>query len=178
MRGLRTAHAAVVAAGLLVGSAVGVAAQSATPVEFSGELGCGAMIRQGVVTAGVAVRSNHGFVFSRPVVEMSDPRLDGTHWLSLNEDQYPGTTFADQGVYTRTWHIENDEGSWVGSNYAVFFADGGEDPGELWLLTGAGDYEGLFAIVETQPSEACAMTLRGLILKGEPPPIPEPYAAE
>jgi hypothetical protein len=99
---VKIARYMLVAVGLLVSTAVGVAAQdkdtaAQAPVEFGGRLLFGPQIATGTDTVAEGRTEVRGSVFSTPVAEMSDPRLDGTVTRTNNIDIYD-----DPAIWT--WH--------------------------------------------------------------------------
>ena len=180
-----------IALGLLAGSAVAAAAQeddaaANPPVEFTGHIECGPEVRHGTDSSEVLqvgddqVRhsGSHGFAW-RPSATMSDPRLEGTYFLSFEWDEYlpPGVTNAMR-VGAGTWRIENEEGAWHGSLTSVYLSDS-PDTAASTVLTGEGAYDGLSVLWEEQADwEACTWDVRGLIVEGDPPAVPEVYIPE
>ena len=138
---------------------------------------CGGPIVDGETTdgaeGGIVQQASRGLVGLETATEMSDPRLQGTYYLSLNTDVFREP--AGTGVYTYTWRIENEDGTWQGSQSGFGFPDGTQAV-VTTPLVGEGAYEGLTAIWEsTFDGAACAWTVRGLVFEGELPPVPEPY---
>jgi hypothetical protein len=180
--GLKPTLISILAAGLLAGSVVGVAAQS-TPAEFSGELTCGDELESGTQDQGVSRIRKHGRVLELLPTEMSDPRLDGPYTYFEEIYEYPGTNFSKQGVTAATWSMSNQEGGWIGSAHSLRFHDGGAAT-TIVPLYGVGDYESLTAIMEAEIDRRdigegeCVIAVRGLIIKGELPPFPEAPAEE
>jgi hypothetical protein len=164
--------AALILASLSLGASV-VAQDSeptderSAPVEFTGQLGCGASTRSGG--------------FRLPVIEMSDPRLDGTVMHYFDEEYVVGLP-EDQAVRplpevaSGTWRITNEDGAWQGSFHTIKLDD-------AWIPTvyplyGEGAYEGLVALHQHwfggPDNTDCTWFLRGVIIDGELPEAPTP----
>jgi hypothetical protein len=117
----------------------------------------------------MTITRGRGATWRLSVSDVSDPRLDGTWYASLDGDQYtlpqgvPGP-----GVSTWTTRIENDEGAWQGSTVTVEFPDGESLRGPL-VLTGEGAYEGLTAVAIELDEDVCPNS-RGYIINGAVPP--------
>jgi hypothetical protein len=187
MMGSRSIIGTAIAIGLLTGSAVGVMAQEdaavSPPREFTGHIVCGPEVRTGTLES-VAAADDSGSALSRTrgyawetSATMSDPRLEGTYYISYDTDEYRGpggTTTIGSG----TWRIENEEGAWQGS---YLHADDPDYATTVWMpLVGEGDFDGLTALWESvyNPSGLCSWDVRGVIIDGDPPAAPEPYASE
>ena len=74
------------------------------------------------------------------------------------------------------WRIENEAGALQGSFVKADYPDHGTTVSSA--LVGEGGYEGLTAIWESVLNPDCSWDVRGLIIEGEPPAVPEPYVAE
>jgi hypothetical protein len=104
--------------------------------------------------------------------------MEGSYYISYDSDEYRGSQ-GTTSVGSETWRIENGEGAWQGSSTGVNFADG--HPSVLTIaLVGEGAYEGLTAIWESvyNPSGLCSWDVRGVIIEGGPPAVPEPFIGE
>jgi hypothetical protein len=156
VRGIRTSIIAILAIGLLAGSAVGVAAQEeATAVEFTGATSFGPCSLD---------------YCDNPVVKpFTDPRLEGQFrvWGGANEVTYPsGPTIRMVG-----FSMHDDAGGWVQRpSIAVTHADG-EDATKVIVMDGQGAYEGLTLVAEVSLSSE-VWDWHGYILDGELPPAP------
>jgi hypothetical protein len=186
MKGPRSIIATAIALGLLAGSAVGVTAQegdaTSVPVEFTGHIACGPEVRHGTDTSEtlqvgdeqVRTSSSHGYAWRPVATAMSDPRLQGTYYGSFEWDEYRGAAGTTR-IGAGTWRIENEEGAWQGSHTSAYLADS-PDASASAVLIGEGAYEGLIALWEEVGHwDACSWDVRGLILEGDPPAVPEPY---
>ena len=112
----------------------------------------------------------------------SDPRLTGDVSRPWNEDTYQ----ADDGpisVGMDASFLRNEGGDWAcSSGYLVK----GSDPMTQEVLTdsstytcvGSGGYEGLSAVLVSEPAEGFSDEFVGLIFSGELPPVPEAPVAE
>jgi hypothetical protein len=151
---------------------------AAAPVEFTACANPGPNVTEGTeeVTAifvpdgEMTIERGRDYTWQSSVSDVSDPRLDGTWYNSINGDTYtlPG---GDPGPTFDAWthRIENDEGAWQGSLLEIDFADGESFDGNL-VMIGEGAYEGLTAVGIIQFGAACPNT-RGYIIEGT---IPEP----
>ncbi len=176
MRAVRTTIISILAIGLLAGSAVGVAAQSAI---VTGSISSG----DDCETTPEGAESCTGGRF-----EFDDPRLTGDY------DYTHTVVFGPEGAFiaTEDFRLTNDEGAWSG-HYVMgsFFLEGDEsdappegeiDPvahsvgpvggdelvsgGNNWVLTGEGADEGLTAWVYSPPIDGART--QGIILEAEP----------
>jgi hypothetical protein len=187
MRARRSISIMAIAVGLLAGAAVGATAQQEAvpqvPTAFSGHLECGPEVRHGTDTSETFETgdgrlfhtASHGYAW-QPSGTMSDPRLEGTYYLAFEWDEYlspgaPGWVRLGAG----TWRIENDEGAWQGSLTNAWLSDGPEAAAST-VLEGEGAYEGLRVLWQEQDDwDACSWDVRGLIVEGEPPAVPEAF---
>lgn len=189
MKGSRSIIGTTVALGLLAGSAVAVVAQeegaAGVPVEFTGHLECGPEVRRGADTSEVLQvgdervvhSSSHGYAWRPIVTAMSDPRLEGTYYGAFEWDEYRGSEGTTR-VGAGTWRIENEEGAWQGSLTHAWLSDR-PDASASGVLTGEGAYDGLIALWEEVGHwDACSWDVRGLIVEGGPPAVPEPFSSE
>jgi hypothetical protein len=113
--------------------------------------------------------------YRQPVIAVSDPRLEGSWYLTEDNDTYrgPGTDGLVIGTWTR--RIENDDGAWQGSTHqTIDFPDGSHVGGYTgpYVMVGEGAYAGLTAIL-THMEAGCPNT-RGYIFEGS---IPSPPVA-
>jgi hypothetical protein len=179
------------ALGLLVGSAVGVASQSddahdQPPAGFTVKLVCSdetpvfaSEQSEGEFAPGIVVTKLGTPTWSLAVHEASDPRLDGTATLAMNGDLYARTdlgpdesSFAD--VFVASLRIENDDGLWEGSTYMLDLLNERQFASDVLPLVGDGAYAGLVALTEIrQGTNICELDLKGAIIEGDLPVIPE-----
>lgn len=105
----------------------------------------------------------------------SDPRLSGTSTNTWNADVWviDGALIS---LRRGTYDVINDQGSWhcefahnLAHGSGLFFDP---DHSESVTCVGAGDYEGLTAIVTLDWSDFQNVTLVALIVPGDPPPLP------
>jgi hypothetical protein len=111
--------------------------------------------------------------YAQPATGVSDPRLEGTWYLTEDNDNYsgPGTDGLTIGTWTR--RIENDEGAWQGTTHqTIDFPDGENVGGSAgpYIMVGEGAYAGLTAILTHSDGSACPNE-RGYIFVGT---IPSP----
>ena len=183
MRAIKTTTISILAAGLLAGSAVGVAAQDQSSGYFTGSIDESTATQiDGVFESGPP-DTGRGMGFVGATVETDDERISGTLSQALNFDwSGPEPTLVHTGA--SLWRIENDGGAWVGHGTEFSYTDDWtqwdeEDPstwgptGNFVVLTGEGDYEGMTAMVTTQPSDVGVSSLSGVVFSGEVPPVPE-----
>ena len=168
-----------IAIGLLVGSAVGVAAQddaAAAPVEFTAKLAFGPSVRSETTTIGDGVTMSSGGAWRAGVIsEASDPRLRGTTYMAANANDY--TAAGGPTVWNYAFRIVNDGGAWQQRpTLDLDFSDGSQDL-TLGVMVGEGDYEGLIAVFQNITSDG-TWDLHGYIIDGELTPAPEPYVTE
>ena len=187
---MRTAPAFLVGpviAAMLVGTAMGAAAQSEEPstpayvtgtvLELSTETG--EYVEQqaeDTVTssdeAGVLREQGHAF---GQRVEWSDPRLPSEHWIRLNLAIYGDD--PEVGVMTlETSHLlVDDQGIWRGTGRAFESLD---DRDSYYQLVGEGAYDGLHAFLRGTPGVDAHgpwdAAYDGWIFEGEVPGFPEP----
>ena len=190
MRACRSISVTAIAVGVMVCSAAGVAAQDdsagGVPTEFSGHFECGPEVRHGTETSEmlevgddqVRHSGSHGYAW-QPSGTMNDPRLEGTYFVSFEWDEYlpPGAPRSVR-IGAGTWRSENDGSAWQGSLTNSYLADG-PDASASTVLVGEGAYEGLIALWEEQAHwDTCSWDVRGLIIEGGPPAVPEPFIPE
>jgi hypothetical protein len=157
------------------------------PVEFTACVNPGPEVQRGtdentVLQDGdLTLTRTRGYTWQSTVRDVSDPRLDGTWYNSLDTDEYTspgGNPVPAFGTWTH--RIENDEGAWEGSLVAVNFA-GDESEGPL-VLIGEGAYDGLTAVAtidfgEPSSPAPCPNT-RGYIIHGTVPAPPVPQTGQ
>ena len=153
VRAIKTTTISILALGLLAGSAVGVAAQSAV---VTGSIASGDDCE--MTPEGAEFCTGGRF-------EFDDPRLTGDYEKTQTFVMAPDIDGAFRA--TEDFRVTNDEGAWSG-RFVIgsFFQDDELVSGRNnWLLTGEGAYEGLTAWVYTSPYGG---KTRGLILEAEP----------
>ena len=176
MRAIKTTTISILAISLLVGSAVGVAAQEAeraAPVEVTGTAVEG-VCPGGPSTMDGLVDKTRGWACPH-TLSMSDPRLDGTFTRAWNLDWYRDGTGMNFGY--ATGRLETDGGAWLqrpGLRAGMPNEPDLFDDAELLVFDGEDAYEGLLAVlflvsredgVELDPAR-----LRGYIIEDEYPP--------
>jgi hypothetical protein len=150
----------------------------AAPVEFTACSSAGPTVQpltveQVALPDGETTIERESVTYRQGAVEVSDPRLEGTWYLTEDNDNYsgPGTDGLTIGTWTR--RIENDEGAWQGTTHqSIDFPDGssvGGWPGP-YVMIGEGAYAGLTALL-TQSETACP-NARGYIFEGTIPAAP------
>jgi S-formylglutathione hydrolase FrmB len=165
---IRQAVTTVIAIGLLAATPNVVAAQEegpeaspGLPAGFTGHVECGPSV---------------GPSQWQQIATMSDPRLNGDYFVSVDMDYHSGPGSSGE-VWGITRRIENAEGAWQGSTTSAVL--GGDNTVTTIVLAGEGAYEGLTTLFEeTYDNGTCSSEVRGLIIEGEPPAAPEPYLGE
>ena len=108
-------------------------------------------------------------------VEWSDPRLPSEMRSVANFDMYNIGEMREMPMAGTTLLVGQD-GYWTGA-YTGFCDEVGDCYG-MNVLTGHGDYEGLFATLratsEYDPNYESDVLFNGLIFEGEMPPVPDP----
>jgi hypothetical protein len=149
------------------------------PSEVTGHIECGPEVRSGTTSTkaigDLTITQTRGFVW-QPTATVSDPRLEGTWFISWNDDEY---SFPQAETFNRigsgTWRIENDEGAWQGSYITAGLRDGGMTTATT-ILAGEGGYEGLSVLLETASDwNECNWDVRGLIIEGTVPATPDAH---
>jgi hypothetical protein len=190
MRGIRSGSSVVLGIGLLVGSSTGVTAQSeepdpmqaeaVAPTRVTGEVGWGLTCTgPETVVEGDVIHERNWDCSPQPWTA-SDPRLSGESVSRWNNDAY-----LVDGTYTvvLTSHevLTNDAGAWVCTGTGLYEGrelDGLELLGDsTTTCVGQEGYEGLTAVLVSSQGVR-AEEFVGLIFSGDPPPPPEPRAAE
>ena len=107
-------------------------------------------------------------------LDYPDPRLSGTHRVITNEDFHVSADGVSS-VGMSTVRIDNAEGSWLGDSTGYMDSEG------RWhnqgLLTGAGGYEGLWALLIEDQAADNTYDVHGMIFPGglpDAPVLPEP----
>ena len=179
MRAIRTTLISILAAGLLAGSAVGVAAQeeeatAAAPVEFEAQWAFGHELRfESSASSGVdVVGYRDGAWRPRVLLAASDPRFQGTLTLATNRDDY--ALMDGPQVFHGLFRVANDKGAWQQRPALWFNFPDGEAAPTVMVFDGEDGYAGLTALVSNNPDpSAGTWTLRGYIFEGDMPPAAE-----
>jgi hypothetical protein len=189
---IKSTLATAIAIGLLAGSAVAVAAQDAEaermpPTAFTGRLVCSDEVpvlageqSEEQFASGITLEKLGTPTWSMKVEDASDPRLDGDGTFALNGDGYWEGVVGDTAdvslvdVMVGAIRIRNDAGAWQGVTYLVNVGDEPQFDADVVLLVGSGGYTGLVAMTEMrQRTNICDWDLRGVIVEGDLPLIPE-----
>jgi hypothetical protein len=122
---------------------------TAAPVEFTACVNPGPQVQNGTNEVSpvalpegeMAIEQRRGYTWQSEVRDVSDPRLVGTWYNSVDSDEYssPGVG-PGPGFEAWTHRIENDDGAWQGSLLEIDFPDG-ESVDESFTLIGEGGYE-------------------------------------
>ncbi len=154
MRALRAVLTAAISVALCLGLATTATAQEeAAPVTFVtgtvaevyghsfSEANVPSEVRGYEVTVGTSQPA-----LMRQVVEWSDPRLPGDLWLTLDYTLiWKPSDVLDGAMNTVSRSLLEDErGCWRGTGRWV---NDGQDRYSFYVLTGEGDYEGLYALL-------------------------------
>lgn len=188
MRMIRTTTIAILALGLLAGSAVGVAAQDEEQTEvtsFTGVFRPGGEELQVDWTETVLP---NGFTQARPGfawkdrLESSDPRIAGEHtvianWVIDPNEFDPWSRGEQANLLLSTSHrLSNDEGSWLGEGRGMHSTELAIAM-EAIVFDGQDGYAGLTAFVIVDSTQEPA-TVSGVVYPAEMPEFPDPYVAE
>ena len=157
MKGLKTALVVAISAGLLAGSALGVAAQDAAPGPEAATLVSGELIRSTdpAMDCGQAVfetvEGNAEYTRERGRVcgattEMSDARLSGVVTFMDDADRYNRTADLSDIVWGAI-SIVNDDGTWEGRSVGTSDVTRGLGGVTYHELVGSGAYDGLSAVL-------------------------------
>jgi hypothetical protein len=152
------------------------------PVEFTACVNPGPNVHNGTeefvevpLSDGLlTVKRSRRDTWQSTVRDVSDPRLVGTWYNSINGDQYtmPG---SGPGPILDAWthRIENEEGAWQGSLLGIEIPGGESLDGPL-VMVGEGAYEGLTAVAIVAFGGGPCPNTRGYIIDGTVPPPPVP----
>lgn len=191
MRTINTAVIYILAISLLVGSAVGVAAQEAAvspPQSFTATLACTDEMPS-FLGEGEEIQLGPDLTLMRlgtptwPIaVEASDPDLNGVGTLAVNGDGYwAGPSVAEAAdasiadVMVATVHFGSDAGAWTGTRYLYATDDEQQFPTDVVRLDGDGAFDGWTALATvTIGTSLCDLELRGVVLRDAMPDTPEP----
>ena len=154
--------------------------EAGTPAIVSGQISLAASCQQPKPEQVGDVRQEYGYRCAPQRWDFADPRLNGSAASEWNADVYR----IDGRVYSVTsggYEVDNETGGWscvspasvVGG--AGLFTDGLSAVSALERLTcvGRGDNEGLTAILELDWTDWDPVTVNGVILTGDVPPLPE-----
>lgn len=192
MRGIKTGSSVVLCIGLLVGSSIGVAAQSGepdpmraeavAPTRVTGEVGWGLSCTGPDTVVEGDVIHERNWDCSPQTWTASDPRLSGESVSRWNDDAY--LVDGRYAVFMTGLDIlTNDAGAWACTGSGLYESLG-FDAGALELLgdatttcVGQDGYEGPTAVLVRSRGNR-AEEFVGLIFSGDLPPLPEPRPAE
>jgi hypothetical protein len=190
MRGIRSGSSVVLGIGLLVGSSIAVIAQSeepdpmqaeaVAPTRVTGEIGWGRSCTGPDTMVEGDVIHERDWDCSPQTWTASDPRLSGEAIARWNSDAY-----LVDGRYTVVTTgldiLTNDAGGWVCTGISLYEGRELTSAGLLGNATttcvGQDGYQGLTAVL-VRSQGVRAEEFVGLIFSGDPPPPPEPRAAE
>ena len=170
-------------AGLLAGSAAGVAAQDEpadpmAPAWVTGTIAWAASCDSATVTAEEGLIQERLHHCAPRAVTSDDPRLGGISSVTWNKDVhvFDGPRL---GIRTSIEEIQGDAGGWLCRIVALDDSDGffatSYQGSDLSTCTGTGANEGLSALLVLTTGSG-QEAFEGLIFPGELPPIPEPAA--
>lgn len=180
MRVVESGLASVLAAGLVAGSAIGVAAQqtaaeSTAAAMFTAEIGWAAGCDSGISVPDSDPEHQVGWSCGPQAWTATDPRFTGSASNTWNHDVYrlEGGTYSVTVGYLA---VENEGGGWI-CPYQQLETDSGlqsrpVDGGYIATCTGSGDYDGLSALLSLESTEG-QTGVTGLVFEGELPPGPE-----
>ena len=136
------------------------------PVEFTACVSPGPEVQPGteedsqvsLPDGEMTITRTRGYTWQSTVSDVSDPRLVGTWYNSVDGDHYTNPGGGASPTFDAWTHrIENDEGAWQGSLVGIDFPDGERSDGPL-VLIGEGAYEGLTAVTIVRIGGAPART--------------------
>ena len=107
-------------------------------------------------------------------IDWTDPRLPPKMWHRIDFEEYLPSTPDSAVPYATSVVLLGEVGSWTGTGRGV-----GYDEGFVQVvLTGDGEYEGLYAILDrkdaTLTDGTVQRTFDGFIVEGELTPMPDP----
>jgi hypothetical protein len=159
---------------------------AAAPVEFTACVNPGPEVQAGTEELSLVslpdgemtITQSRGHTWQSTVRDVSDPRLDGTWYISFDSDQYTGPGAGPSPEFgTVTQRIEHEDGAWLGSGVILRFGDGESLNGPL-LLIGEGAYKGLTAVAIIDFGAAPCPNTRGHIIEGGVPAPPVPQTGQ
>jgi hypothetical protein len=106
----------------------------------------------------------------------SDPRFTGEVVRRWNDDVYP-TDEGSISVSMAAAYLRNEDAGWACSANDLlkgFGMSSAEVTGTTWTCIGDGGYEGLSALLVSEPGPGFSEEFVGLIFSGDFPPMPEP----
>ena len=178
MKGLKTSVISIFAVGLLVGSAVGVAAQEEAAY-FTGK------VTPGSDNVDATFEEEDGVQLARDemrlgdTIETTDSRMSGMLSTESNADIHIVSDTGFVMPLTTAWRIENDGGAWSGQGTGLsHFLDGDQVTIQTVVLTGEDGYDGMTAVIAYQPQGAGPDAVTGVVFPREMPPFPEAPPAE
>jgi hypothetical protein len=183
VRGIKTTTISILALGLLAGSAVGVAAQDRSSGYFTGSIDESTFTELERTYEAGPPDTLRGFGFRDAIVETDDERVSGT-WSKVWDFDWSGPEPEIVQAGVSLWSIENDGGAWSGHGTDFGYTENWQladenDPStwgpsaEFVVLTGAGDYEGMTAMMTVEQSDVGVISVSGVVFEGELPPVPE-----
>ena len=167
----KLAPSIAIAAGLLLASTLGAAAQAGEP----------ATLVTGSVTYPEGCEDTpeysecSGFGF-----EASDPRLTADGIMRFDMADLDGADPVEFAVAVgQSARLENTDGAWSGSgtNVVIFGNDGKLLDQGTMILRGEGGYDGLVVVFDNHV-DGPGWTMHGFIIEGGLPPDPEPLVSE
>ena len=178
MRSIKSGLIAILAIGLMAGSAVGVTAQEDAEVDSMAPAVVTGLFFGGCPDMGATVTAPDGVTETKPTFscqrwETNDERLNGANIKVGNWEGYPDHGFQ---IEVGTFSTTNDGGSWTGVTTALVIdaADGIEPVNiDTVILTGHGAYEGLTAYL-IQDWSKDPVEVIGAIFPRDMPEVPEP----
>lgn len=148
------------------------------PTIVEGLVSCTSVVSSGVSDVHEGVTFNRGEIYAA-TAEVTDTRLEGAYSIFFNADNYK-TPAPSSSLGAGTWRIVNEAGAWQGSYRVVGLpSDGSVRTSTTTMeLRGEGGYAGWNVLWEVSfDNRACTWEVRGVIVEGELPPIPEPDLA-
>ncbi len=123
--------------------------------------------------APVELTAEWGFTGSGCCIEV-EPASDARFLGDVSASVYVDSHAVDGGslaVWSRSFDVVNDEGSWRGVPHSIIFHPDGTASDVTQVFIGEGAYDGLYAVVETEttPGAGGGVVLDGYIIEGTAP---------
>ena len=181
MNKVKISLVAGIVAGMLAGGAIGASAQDETsdaqPATWvTGEIWYAPSCRSATLELVGDVRQERGYRCHPQTWKSDDPRFGGDGAESWNADVY--VTDAGQiSIISKVWDVRGETGGWqctkptgLSGSSGLFATD--VQATDRLVCTGDGDNEGLTAVL-TATWTSSPKTFEGLIIAGEPAPVPD-----
>lgn len=181
----RTSMAAVLAVGLITGSAAGAAAQDGSTNGIGQDYFTASMGRPADVMVPEEERTDTEWsitgieIFDVPF-EATDPRISGL-MTAVHNGSGGITTNGQATVENRAVRITNPHGAWSGTATTILTFEGDDEPvlnHSLAVLEGEGFYETLTAYFIVEPDGNGGELTHGVIMSVDQPQQPDPIPTQ